>query len=240
MSLADRIASAVVLLQQAEATGQAAFSTSLGLEDQVVTDLIAAHAPRIAIFTLDTGRLPPETYEVLARTEARYRRRIEVFFPEREAVEQYVRYNGINGFFESVTQRKACCEVRKTEPLKRALAGRSAWVTGLRREQSVTRAGVEATSHDAEHGLLKVNPLIDWTLADVSDYLATRDVPVNALHAKGYPSLGCAPCTRAVATGEDVRAGRWWWESADTKECGLHASPIGLGRARAATDTVNA
>ena len=224
MTLEPRVARAIDLLRQAEASGRAVFSTSLGLEDQVVTDLIARHAAGIAIFTLDTGRLPPETYEVLSRTEARYKRRIEVFFPEREAVEQYVRYNGINGFFESVTQRKACCEVRKTTPLKRALAGKSAWVTGLRREQAVTRANLTATARDEDHDLTKFNPLIDWTAADVLTYIQAHDVPYNALHDRGYPSIGCAPCTRAITTGEDVRAGRWWWESTDGKECGLHVS----------------
>lgn len=224
MTLEARVAQAIDLLRQAEASGRAVFSTSLGLEDQVVTDLIARHAAGIAIFTLDTGRLPPETYEVLARTEARYKRRIEVFFPEREAVEQYVRYNGINGFFESVIQRRACCEVRKTAPLKRALAGKSAWVTGLRREQAVTRANLTATARDEDHDLTKFNPLIDWTTTDVVDYIQAYDVPYNALHDHGYPSIGCAPCTRAIATSEDVRAGRWWWESPDGKECGLHVA----------------
>lgn len=233
MTLEARIGEAVGLLRQAEATGRAVFSTSLGLEDQVVTDLIARHATGIAIFTLDTGRLPAETYEVLAKTEARYKRRIEVFFPEREAVEQYVRINGINGFFESVTQRRACCEVRKTGPLKRALAGKSAWVTGLRREQAVTRANLAATARDDDHNLTKVNPLIDWTEADVRAYIRANDVPYNALHDRGYPSIGCAPCTRAISTGEDVRAGRWWWESPEGKECGLHVSPAGLVRASA-------
>jgi phosphoadenosine phosphosulfate reductase len=230
MTLEARVAQSIGLLRQAEASGRAVFSTSLGLEDQVVTDLISRHTPGIAIFTLDTGRLPAETYEVLSRTEARYKRRIEVFFPEREAVEQYVRYNGINGFFESVTQRKACCEVRKTAPLKRALAGKSAWVTGLRREQAVTRANLIATARDEDHDLTKFNPLIDWTAADVRAYIQAHDVPYNTLHDRGYPSIGCAPCTRAITTGEDVRAGRWWWESPDGKECGLHVAASGLSR----------
>jgi phosphoadenosine phosphosulfate reductase len=230
MTLDARIARAALLLKQAEGNGSAVFSTSLGLEDQIVTDLIARHAPGIAIFTLDTGRLPPETYEVLARTEARYKRRIELFFPERAAVEQYVRYNGINGFFESVTQRKSCCEVRKTEPLKRALAGKAAWVTGLRREQAVTRANLAESACDADHGLTKFNPLIDWTETDVRAYIEAHDVPYNILHDRGYPSIGCAPCTRAISAGEDVRAGRWWWESPDARECGLHVSSNGLVR----------
>jgi phosphoadenosine phosphosulfate reductase len=231
MSLEAKIAQAAAILTRAASLGDAVFSTSLGLEDQVVTDLIVARAPKIAIFSLDTGRLPPETYELVTRTEARYKRRIEVYFPEREAVEQYIRYNGINGFYESVTQRKACCEVRKTEPLRRALAGRKAWVTGLRREQAVTRAGLTAEVFDADHRLTKFNPLIDWTLDDVNAYIAAYGVPVSPLHARGFPSIGCAPCTRAISAGEDVRAGRWWWESPDSKECGLHVSSAGIQRA---------
>ena len=230
MNMADRIERAATLLRQAEATASAVFSTSLGLEDQVVTDLVVRYAPGIALVTLDTGRLPPETYELLARTERHYKRRIEMLFPERESVEQYVRYNGINGFFESVTQRKACCEVRKTLPLKRALEGKRAWVTGLRRAQAITRANLVESCFDYDHQLQKFNPLIDWALADVLAYVEERAVPVNSLHAKGYPSIGCAPCTRAVEAGADVRSGRWWWETADTRECGLHASPCGRQR----------
>ena len=217
-----RIDDAVDLLRAAEATGSAVFSTSLGMEDQVVTDLIARKAAGIAIFTLDTGRLPPETYEVLAATEALYRRRIEVFFPDAEAVEHYVRINGVNGFLRSVTQRKACCEVRKTASLRRALSGRSAWVTGLRRAQSVTRAELGARSYDADFAIEKFNPLIDWSDKDVERYASEHALPLNPLHARGYPSIGCAPCTRAVAPGEGIRAGRWWWESDDSRECGLH------------------
>ena len=227
MSLEAKVERAISLLHRAEALAPAVFSTSLGLEDQVATDLIARHAPRIAIFTLDTGRLPSETYDLLARTELRYKRRIEVFFPQAQAVEQYVRYNGINGFYESVTQRKACCDVRKTEPLKRALSGKAAWVTGLRREQAVTRANLAESSFDADHALAKFNPLIDWTLDDVRAYIRDNDVPVSPLHERGYPSIGCAPCTRAIQAGEDIRAGRWWWESADSRECGLHVSEHG-------------
>lgn len=230
MNMSGNIERAATLLRQAEATGSAVFSTSLGLEDQVVTDLIVQHAPAIALLTLDTGRLPPETYELIARTERHYKRRIEVLFPERESIEQYVRYNGINGFFESVTQRKACCEVRKTLPLKRALEGKRAWITGLRRAQAITRANLVESSFDHEHQLQKFNPLIDWALEDLLAYVKERAVPVNSLHAKGYPSIGCAPCTRAVEAGADVRSGRWWWEAADTRECGLHTSPGGRQR----------
>ncbi len=227
MTMSGRIAQAANLLRQAEATGSAVFSTSLGLEDQVVTDLIMQHAPGITLLTLDTGRLPPETYELLARTERHYRRRIEVLFPERDAVEQYIRYNGINGFYESVTQRKACCEVRKTLPLKRALQGKRAWITGLRRAQAITRSNLAESSFDQDHQLQKFNPLIDWALDDLLAYVEDHAVPVNPLHARGYPSIGCAPCTRAVEAGADVRSGRWWWEAADTRECGLHLTPAG-------------
>ena len=218
----DRIAEAVALLRDAAATGAAVFSTSLSIEDQVLTDLISREAPSIAIFTIDTGRLPDETYQVLAETEARYRLRIEVLFPPTEAVESFVRINGINGFRNSVSQRKHCCEVRKVLPLRRALAGRSAWVTGLRRAQSATRTDMAARAFDAQYQLEKFNPLINWSDADIAAYAQTHQLPTNALHAKGYPSIGCAPCSRAIEPGEDIRAGRWWWESPDSKECGLH------------------
>ena len=225
MKLAAKVGHAIAVLQQAEREfAPAVLSTSLGVEDQVLTDLIARHVPGIGIFALDTGRLPAETYELLARTEVRYRRRIQVYFPATAAVEQYVRFNGINGFFESVTQRKACCEVRKSEPLRRALDGKRGWITGMRREQSVTRTMLEESSFDAAHGVRKLNPLADWTQDDVWAYTHEHDVPYNMLHDRAYPSIGCAPCTRAVEPGEDLRAGRWWWESAEQKECGLHVA----------------
>jgi phosphoadenosine phosphosulfate reductase len=209
----------------------AVFTTSFGAEDMVLFDLIAggdddavrAMKP-IGIATLDTGRLPDETYQVWQQSVARYRRKVEPYFPEAPAVEQFVRVHGINAFYDSVAERKACCHIRKVEPLARALAGKKAWITGLRRAQAASRADLAAEAHDAERDLLKVSPLADWSEADVWDYLKARDVPVNALHARGYPSIGCAPCTRAVAPGEDIRAGRWWWEQADAKECGLHVT----------------
>jgi phosphoadenosine phosphosulfate reductase len=223
MESRERIARTAVLLIEAQAVhAPAVFTTSLGLEDMVLTDLIVRHAPKIAIATLDTGRLPAETYELLARAERHFKRRIEVFFPQAAAVEQYVRYNGINGFFESVTQRKSCCEVRKVEPLSRALAGKRAWITGMRRDQAATRAALSEQAWDEDHGLTKFNPLIDWSLDDIWTYVRENGLPYNALHDQGYPSIGCAPCSRAVAPGEDARAGRWWWESSDQKECGLH------------------
>jgi len=232
MPLQERIAHTISLLREAEGShSPAVFTTSLGVEDMALADLIVKHAPKIAIATLDTGRLPAQTYELLAQAERHFKRRIEVFFPQAQAVEQYVRYNGINGFFESVTQRKGCCEVRKVEPLGRALAGKRAWITGMRRDQAATRAALAEQAWDQDHGLTKFNPLIAWSLDEVWAYVREQGLPYNALHDQGYPSIGCAPCTRAVAPGEDVRAGRWWWESADQKECGLHVSPAGLKRA---------
>jgi phosphoadenosine phosphosulfate reductase len=222
-------AARTVLARIARDHEPAVFTTSFGAEDMVVFDLIAGGddaqvraMKTIAIATLDTGRLPDETYQVWQAATERYRRKVESYFPAAQAVEQYVRVNGINAFYESVAQRKDCCHIRKVEPLGRALAGKRAWITGLRRAQAASRADLDVESFDDERGLLKVSPLADWSEDDVWNYLRARDVPVNALHARGYPSIGCAPCTRAIAPGEDLRAGRWWWENADAKECGLH------------------
>jgi len=201
-----------------------AFASSLGAEDMVLLDLIERHARGIEVFTLDTGRLPAETYDLLQRIGTRYRTRVRVYFPETAAVEQYVKLNGINGFYDSVAQRKDCCHVRKVEPLRRALAGKQAWLTGLRREQAESRQDLGFEEFDSRHGIPKFNPLLDWTLADIWTYLRARDVPYNALHDRGFPSIGCAPCTRAVAPGEDLRAGRWWWERGGAQECGLHVN----------------
>lgn len=211
-----------ILIQAVEAGASPAFSTSLGVEDQVVLDLIVQSGLPIEVFTLDTGRLHPETYELLARTEAFYRKRIQVYFPEQQAVEAFVRINGINGFYESRSQRQSCCEIRKLEPLRRALAGKTAWITGLRRGQSAGRSEVTGLAFDEQWGLLKANPLVSWTEDDVWSYARSHALPTNLLHEQGYPSIGCAPCTRAVAPGEDIRAGRWWWENDEKKECGLH------------------
>lgn len=212
----------------------AAFSTSLGAEDMVVLDLIAQHDLDIDVFSLDTGRLPAETYEVLAQAEQRYGRRIAVYSPRHDIVEAFVSDYGINGFYDSIEARKACCHARKVEPLQRALAGKKAWVTGLRAEQATTRSGLKPLSHDDVFDLVKVNPLHDWSEREVWAYIRANDLPYNKLHDRGYPSIGCAPCTRAVQPGEDVRAGRWWWESADTKECGLHVVDGKLARTKAA------
>lgn len=202
----------------------AAFSSSLGAEDMVLTDLIAKHAPDIQIFTLDTGRLPEETYQLLHQVRQRYALDFRTYSPRAEAIEQYVAQHGPNAFYESVELRKTCCYLRKVEPLSRALTGKRAWVTGMRHEQSSTRRALPLSEWDAEHNLEKFNPLIEWTQQDVWAYIRTHDVPYNALHDKGYPSIGCAPCTRAITAGEDIRAGRWWWEHEEAlnKECGLH------------------
>lgn len=209
-----------------------AFASSLGMEDQLLlslldTALAGEGSPdhRLHAFTLDTGRLPGETYDLMQTNRGVFRLPVVSYAPEAAAVEALVARGGPNLFYESVENRKACCAVRKVAPLGRALAGRQAWITGLRRAQSVTRTDLERIEWDAAHGLIKLNPLLDWTLEQVQVALEARNVPVNALHAQGYPSLGCAPCTRAVKPGEDERAGRWWWESADKKECGLHADP---------------
>jgi len=205
-----------------------AFASSLGQEDQwLLWNLCQfTEAPEMVhAFTLDTGRLPTETYELLETNRHAFALQVHAYFPESGAVEQMVNNHGVNLFYESLDLRKACCAVRKVAPLKRALAGRRAWLTGLRQGQAATRAQVHRIEWDESHGLIKLNPLASWSLADVQKAVEQHEVPVNALHAQGYPSLGCAPCTRAVAPGEDERSGRWWWESADKKECGLHIAP---------------
>ncbi|MFA6132971.1 MAG: phosphoadenylyl-sulfate reductase [Phycisphaerae bacterium] len=198
-----------------------ALASSLGAEDQVLTDMLVRLTPQPRIFTLDTGRLPRETYDLIDATRKRYGIEIEVLFPDRADVEQLVT-EGVNLFYDSVEGRKACCHVRKVIPLRRKLAELDAWITGLRREQAVTRADLASVEWDQANGLTKINPLIDWSTEQIWDYIRRHDVPYNALHDRGYPSLGCAPCTRAVQPGEDIRAGRWWWEQPQHKECGLH------------------
>ncbi len=222
-AVAAKAAAAIRLLRQV-ATDHApvVFANSLGAEDMVLTDLIWREAIDIAIFSLDTGRLPTETYELIARAEQHYGKRIDVRFPEAGSVQSFVTAHGINGFYDSIEARKACCHARKVEPLRRILAGKSAWVTGLRAAQSTTREALAVIADDAANGLLKISPLADWSEAEVWAYLNANHVPYNALHDKGYPSIGCGPCTRAIQPGEDVRAGRWWWENPETKECGLH------------------
>jgi phosphoadenosine phosphosulfate reductase len=200
----------------------AVFASSLAAEDMVLTDLILKAGLPIAIFSLETGRLHPETLAVLDAVKDRYGYQIALYRPQTEAVDAYVAQNGINAFYDSVEMRRECCRIRKVEPLGRALAGNKAWVTGQRRAQSTTRAELAIEEHDAAHGMSKFNPLADWSEQDVWNYIRDNGVPYNALHDQGYPSIGCAPCTRAIEPGEDVRAGRWWWENPDSKECGLH------------------
>jgi phosphoadenosine phosphosulfate reductase len=202
--------------------GRVSFSTSLSMEDQVLTQIVATAEPGISIFTLDTGRLFPETYDLLDITRKRYKLDIRVFFPDYRSVEEMVARNGINLFYESVENRKLCCHVRKIEPLGRALQDSDVWISGLRREQSVTRHETRLVEWDSNQRKIKVNPLIDWSLEDVWNHLRDHHVPYNPLHDKGFPSIGCLPCTRAVEPDEDIRAGRWWWEHPKHKECGLH------------------
>lgn len=202
---------------------RAALASSFGAEDMVLIDLARQHAPSLRVFTLDTGRLPPETYDLIETLRRRYGLGVETFFPEREQVETLESTQGYFSFRESITARKACCAIRKVDPLRRALTGRSAWLTGLRREQSITRTAVEVLELDGEHGgLAKLNPLAGWSTQEVWAYIRDKGVPYNVLHDRGYPSIGCAPCTRAVKPYEDARAGRWWWESPENRECGLH------------------
>ncbi len=198
------------------------FSTSLGAEDQVITQMISKIDPGLYIFTLDTGRMFSETYDLLDLTRQRYKVNISVFFPDAHAVQEMVNQKGINLFYESIENRKLCCGVRKIEPLKRALKNIDFWISGLRREQSVTREELSLVEWDDLNKKIKVNPLIDWKSQDLWDYIHENNIPYNPLHDKGYPSIGCQSCTRAIEAGEDIRAGRWWWENPDMKECGLH------------------
>ncbi|OGX25348.1 MAG: phosphoadenosine phosphosulfate reductase [Omnitrophica WOR_2 bacterium RIFCSPHIGHO2_02_FULL_48_11] len=215
----------IIQLSFAEFGSRVNFATSLGEEDQVITDMIAKAAPQIEIFTLDTGRLFPETYELIAKTQKRYPLNFKIYYPDTKAVEAMVQAKGINLFYESVENRKLCCGVRKVEPLRRALANVDAWMTGLRREQAVTRSNLETVEWDEANQKIKINPLADWTLQQVHEYIKKNKVDINPLHAQGFISIGCSPCTRAVNPGEDIRAGRWWWEQPDQKECGLHNNP---------------
>jgi len=220
-----RLAHTLAMLRQAgvDHAGQVVQATSLGAEDMVLTDLIARHRLGIAIGTLQTGMLHPQTVGLIETIRTRYALPVEVYEPQASAVVQFVQRHGERAMYDSIELRKGCCAIRKLEPLARMLAGRSAWVTGMRREQSVQRGHVGDTERD-DHGRVKFNPLADWQWADVWHYIALNDVPYNPLHDEFFPSIGCAPCTRAIAVGEDFRAGRWWWENEDAKECGLHVS----------------
>ena len=199
-----------------------ALATSLGAEDQVITDMMMSIDKSARIFTLDTGRLFPETYTLIDETNKKYGITIDIYFPEKEAVESMVKEKGINLFYDSVENRKQCCGIRKVEPLQRAFKDKEAWICGLRKDQTVSRFFSKLVEWDKVNGLVKVNPLIDWTEKDVWNYIREKNVPYNPLHERGYASIGCQPCTRAVKPGEDFKAGRWWWEGQEQKECGLH------------------
>jgi len=210
-----------------EFKGKIALSSSLGAEDQVLTHMLCEMTDSPTVFTLDTGRLPQETYDVLDKTRQRYGIEIEVLFPDAQEVQDMVKTSGANLFYKSIELRKQCCFVRKMQPLKKRLALLDAWVCGLRSEQSSTRLDLARVSVDETFGLVKVSPLADWTTDQVWAYIKKHDIPFNALHEQGYPSIGCAPCTRAVEPSQDMRAGRWWWEAPEHKECGLHLRPDG-------------
>ncbi|MBF0330791.1 MAG: phosphoadenylyl-sulfate reductase [Candidatus Omnitrophica bacterium] len=202
--------------------GRVAFASSLGAEDQVITHLLQPYYARVSVFTIDTGRLPQETYDLIQRTSEAYGLRYEVLLPDQSELVPLMAEHGMDLFRKSVELRKACCHARKVAPLKKKLATLNGWICGLRRSQAITRTEVQAVEWDEHNALVKVNPLVDWSEADIWAYIKKNNVPYNALHDKGYPSIGCSPCARAVKPGEDVRAGRWWWESPEHKECGLH------------------
>jgi phosphoadenosine phosphosulfate reductase len=219
---AKAAATRAILERVAREFSPAVFASSLAAEDMVLTDMILKAGLPIGIFSLETGRLHKETLDVLDQVKAHYGHDIALYKPRAELVDEYVSKNGLNAFYDSVEMRKACCQVRKVEPLGRALEGKRAWITGQRRAQSTTRAELAVQEDDAAHAMQKFNPLADWSEQDVWDYIRANGVPYNALHDRGYPSIGCEPCTRAIQPGEDVRAGRWWWENPESKECGLH------------------
>jgi phosphoadenosine phosphosulfate reductase len=222
-ALKQKIAAAETVLKQIQVEyAPAVLASSYGAEDMVLMDLISKVAPEIGIFTLDTGRLPKETYDLMQQAKQHYQIDVAVYCPQAEPLAEFVTNNGPNAFYDSVELRKQCCGIRKVEPLQRALAGKKAWLTGMRRSQSVTRNELPVSEWDADHELQKFSPLTDWSNGDVWQYIRAFDVPYNTLHDQGYASIGCAPCTRAITAGEDIRAGRWWWEDPENKECGLH------------------
>jgi phosphoadenosine phosphosulfate reductase len=222
MDLEQKTSELISHLKRVEtAQSPSAFACSFGAEDMVLLDAIAKHARRIEVFTLDTGRLPEETHALLDTARNNYSIPIRTYFPDAGTVEAWVEQNGPNAFYKSIAQRQQCCDIRKVQPLRRALAQKKSWITGLRREQSQARQTLAIEGWDDANGLIKINPLLEWTNEDVWSYIRTHGIAYNALHDRGYPSIGCAPCTRAVQPGEDSRAGRWWWESS-SKECGLH------------------
>lgn len=198
------------------------FATSMGAEDQVITHTLSLQALPVDVFTLDTGRMFAETYDLIDKTQARYNIKIRIMFPDAAEIEKMVNEKGINLFYKSIENRKLCCGLRKIKPLKRALAGKQAWITGLRREQSTTRTDLKMVEWDESFGLIKINPLLEWSERELWDYIKENNIPYNSLHDQKFPSIGCQPCTRAVLPGEDIRSGRWWWENPQTRECGLH------------------
>jgi phosphoadenosine phosphosulfate reductase len=228
MTLDTRTAEATIRLRDVvTAHSPATFSSSFGAEDMVILDLIEKLELDVEVFTLDTGHLHDETHALIALAREKYQRPIRIMHPDADDIESFVAEHGINAFYDSVESRKRCCAIRKIAPLRRALEGNRLWITGLRRGQSVTRSDSGLLAYDSAHGLFKLNPLVDWSTEEVFEYLQRFDVPSNALHAKGFPSIGCAPCTRAVKPGEDERSGRWWWEQPESRECGLHMDPQG-------------
>ena len=214
----------VLLELTKEFPGQVTFSTSFSFEDQVITHKIVSNSLPVTIFTLDTGRLFPETYSVWSATNEKYNTRIKAYYPDHSLLENFIAVKGPNSFYESVENRKGCCHIRKVEPLKRALKGNEIWVTGIRADQSANREDMHDLEWDEGNQLIKFHPIFDWTLDNVKTYIKENNIVYNTLHDKGFPSIGCAPCTRAVQPGEDFRAGRWWWEDQSKKECGLHAT----------------
>lgn len=226
-ALQKEIEQAVAILTEAvQDFSPVTFANSMGAEDMVLTDLIERYQLDIEMFSLDTGRLPQETYDLMQIVSTKYRAPLHVYFPDVKPVEEYVAQHGINGFYDSVELRKSCCHIRKVEPLRRALAGKGAWITGMRREQAAIRAKLEYSEYDVDNQLQKFNPLLEWTEKQVWAYIKHYDVPYNQLHDRFFPSIGCAPCTRAITPGEDVRSGRWWWEAPENKECGLHTGKV--------------
>ena len=222
-NLSERVEHSVAQLRASVAEFKnVCYANSLGAESMVLTDLIWGSVPEIEMFSIDTGRLFPETYDLIERLQNRYGRALRIYYPEASDVEDWVGENGINGFRDGVNQRHGCCSVRKVEPFRRAVAGHGAWVTGIRRAQSAGRALAAPVAWDAAYGLHKISPLLDWSEDDIWEYIRKKRLPYNSLHDSGFPSIGCAPCTRAVQPGEDKRSGRWWWERSESRECGLH------------------
>ncbi|MBT9444820.1 MAG: phosphoadenylyl-sulfate reductase [Hyphomonadaceae bacterium] len=232
-ALAEKVRRTQAVLAEAAALGGVALASSLSAEDMVLTHLVAEAALPISVFAIDTGRLHDETFALIDAAREQLGVAIEVYRPDPAAVDAYVAGNGANAFYDSLDLRKSCCHIRKVEPLERALKGKRGWITGQRREQAATRTELAEREHDAARGIEKFNPLADWSWDDVLAYAKAADVPINPLHARGYVSIGCDPCTRAIRPGEDPRAGRWWWEQSDSKECGLHVSPLPERRAGA-------